>query len=85
MRLCVCVKRICAASFRVAPQLLPSYRKRFMGQQLRRTVKRRRRAAYLERKKVKAKTAAAGRAEGGKTKSKKQAAAPAPAPAAAAE
>jgi hypothetical protein len=45
--------------FRVAQPELPSYRKRFMGQQHRRTVKRRRREAYLERKKTKAKTAAA--------------------------
>jgi hypothetical protein len=62
---------ILPVAFHVAPQALPPYRERFMGQQLRRTVKRRRRAAYLERKKVKAKEAAAGRSEG-KAKGKKQ-------------
>ena len=45
-----------------------------MGQQHRRTVKRRRRIAYLERKKAKAKTATAGRTEGKPKSSKKQAA-----------
>ncbi len=71
------MRRISASwlrAFHVAPARLPSYRERFMGQQLRRTVKRRRRAAYLERKKAKAKAATAGRSEG-KAKGKKQPAA----------
>jgi hypothetical protein len=71
-----------SAVFDVAPGGHPSYRRRLMGQQLRRTVKRRRRTDYLERKKVKAKEAAASR-PAAKTKAKKTAA-PAPAPAAAA-
>jgi hypothetical protein len=37
-----------------------------MGQQLRRTVKRRRRLAYIERLKAKAKEAASGRSGGSK-------------------
>jgi hypothetical protein len=70
-----------SAVFAVAPCEHPSYRKRCMGQQHRRTVKRRRREAYLERKKVKAKTAASTRREttaAPKGKSKKAAPAPAP-------
>ena len=46
-----------------------------MGQQHRRTVKRRRRVAYLERIKAKAKAAAPVRREAPKAKPKKQAAA----------
>jgi hypothetical protein len=46
-----------------------------MGQQHRRTVKRRRRIAYLERKKAKVKAAAPARREAPKVKAKKQAAA----------
>ncbi|MFL6529120.1 MAG: hypothetical protein ACJ8LI_03435 [Chthoniobacterales bacterium] len=46
-----------------------------MGQQHRKVVKRRRRIAYLERKKVKAKTTAPTRREAPKTRGKKQAAA----------
>ena len=45
-----------------------------MGQQHRKTVKRRRRIAYLERKKIKAKAAAPARREAPKAKAKKQAA-----------
>jgi hypothetical protein len=53
-----------------------------MGQQHRKIVKRRRRAAYLERKKAKMKTIAAPRREPAKPKAKKQAAATPRAPAA---
>jgi len=46
-----------------------------MGQQHRRTVKRRRREAYLERKKAKAKAATPGKREAAKPRVKKQASA----------
>ncbi|MDQ6859950.1 MAG: hypothetical protein M3032_02165 [Verrucomicrobiota bacterium] len=46
-----------------------------MGQQLRKVVKRRRRDAYLERKKLKAKEAAGTRREAPKGRAKKQASA----------
>ncbi|MGI9086755.1 MAG: hypothetical protein ACR2HH_03275 [Chthoniobacterales bacterium] len=46
-----------------------------MGQQHRKIVKRRRRADYLERKKVKAKAATPARREAPKAKAKKSAAA----------
>ena len=55
----------------VAPKGLPPYRKRSMGQQHRRTVKRRRRTAYLERKKAKAKAAVPARREPAKPRVKK--------------
>ncbi len=60
--------------FPVARDELPSYRKRFMGQQLRKMVKRRRRISYLERKKAKAKAAAPAKRETPKPKAKKTAA-----------
>ena len=58
--------------FRVACSRVPPYRERFMGQQLRVTAKRRRRAAYLERQKAKAKAASAGAKGSGAKKAKKQ-------------
>lgn len=63
-----------AALFHVASADVPPYRERFMGQQLRVKTKRRRRAAYLERQKVKAKAATAGAKSSGAKKAKKQAA-----------
>ncbi len=60
--------------FPVAPDKLPSYRKPFMGQQLRKMVKRRRRISYLERKKAKAKAAAPAKRETPKPKAAKKAA-----------
>jgi hypothetical protein len=64
-------------AFVVARRDHPSYRERLMGQQHRRTVKRRRREAYLERKKAKAKAAApaAKREPAAKPKAKKPASA----------
>jgi hypothetical protein len=56
------------AAFRVAPAVLQLYRKRFMGQQHRVRTKRKRRLAYLERKKT---AARAPRRETAKTKVKK--------------
>ena len=63
-----------AAVFPIAPRGLPSYRERFMGQQHRKIVKRRRRASYLERLKVKAKAAAPAKRAAPKAKAKKTAA-----------
>ncbi len=66
--------------FAVARRWLPSYRERFMGQQLRKIVKRRRRISYLARKKATAKAAAPVKRETPKPKAKaKKTAAAAPA------
>ncbi len=61
------------AAFAVARRDHSPYRKPPMGQQHRRTVKRRRREAYLERKKAKAKAAAPAKREATKPKARKQA------------
>jgi hypothetical protein len=53
----------------------PSIGNGFMGQQHRKIAKRRRRVAYLERKKAKAKETAGTRREAPKARGKKQAAA----------
>jgi hypothetical protein len=50
-------ERLALPAFRIALLRLPSYRERVMGQQHRVRVKRRRRSAYLDRKKAAAKAA----------------------------
>lgn len=62
--------------FSVARRELPSYRERFMGQQHRKIVKRRRRMAYMERKRVEAKASAPMRKEAPKGRAKKSPSSP---------
>jgi hypothetical protein len=60
------------ARFQIAPRALPAYSNCLMGQQHRVTVKRKRRKAYVERKRVAAK---APRRMGAKSRAKKSTAA----------